>query len=566
MNTLTFTAPDAGIWEQDGTHSPRPMTRYAQEAGPEGFIKGFKYGTSRYGLLLDYIKPGYVNGFYYSKAMIVGAPENARGGPPPKPIFKLICMCHPETRRRIKAASTVLQEKPWREHLNNWDTVLKPQSTKNHLRLQAVDIAAISDAQLADHLTECLENSKAMAYQHHIYTITCAVTMGDYMACTQEWTGLSPSEISQAVRGSTPISSGVTDEYLAALRVVASDSSAAQILSGPASAGEKLQQLQALPGDAGKTIKTYLDLVSYRVVGGYDISCRTAIETPEMLVKSLQATFSPEEQIRAEQKVAAQTAKIRNAVPEEHRALFDEILAEARLVNRLRDERSFWSDLWSSGIARRALLEVGRRLVAKGRILEVEDALDASVAEAIALLTGAGNTPAPSAEELARRRHYRNTISSDAAPPYLNGTPSPPPPVDWFPPKAQRTMKAINAFMGHLFGSSDRKSEGKTVRGISVSAGVYEGTARVIEKMDELGQIQKGEVLVTRSTSTAFNYVLPLVGAIVTDRGGLMSHAAIVAREYGLPGVVGCMVATQTIANGARVRVDADKGEVVILS
>jgi pyruvate,water dikinase len=120
--------------------------------------------------------------------------------------------------------------------------------------------------------------------------------------------------------------------------------------------------------------------------------------------------------------------------------------------------------------------------------------------------------------------------------------------------------------MGHLFGSSDRKSEGKTVRGISVSAGVYEGTARVIEKMDELGQIQKGEVLVTRSTSTAFNYVLPLVGAIVTDRGGLMSHAAIVAREYGLPGVVGCMVATQTIANGARVRVDADKGEVVILT
>ena len=69
-----------------------------------------------------------------------------------------------------------------------------------------------------------------------------------------------------------------------------------------------------------------------------------------------------------------------------------------------------------------------------------------------------------------------------------------------------------------------------------------------------------------RSTSAAFNFVLPLVGAIVTDRGGLMSHAAIVAREYGLPGVVGCMVATKTIPDGARVRVDADKGEVTIVS
>ena len=103
------------------------------------------------------------------------------------------------------------------------------------------------------------------------------------------------------------------------------------------------------------------------------------------------------------------------------------------------------------------------------------------------------------------------------------------------------------------------------MRGISVSTGQYEGYARVIERIDDLHQLQKGEVLVTRSTSTAFNFVLPLVGAIVTDRGGLMSHAAIVAREYGLPGLVGCQVAVQTIPNGARVRVDADKGEVILL-
>jgi len=88
----------------------------------------------------------------------------------------------------------------------------------------------------------------------------------------------------------------------------------------------------------------------------------------------------------------------------------------------------------------------------------------------------------------------------------------------------------------------------------------------VIDRMDALGEVQKGEVLVTRSTSTAFNYVLPLVGAIVTDRGGLMSHAAIVAREYGLPGVVGCQVATAMIPNGAMVRVDAGKGEVTVLA
>jgi rifampicin phosphotransferase len=564
VEELEFKAPDAGVWEQDGTHAPRPATRFMQEAFPEGFVKGFQMGTSRYGLLLDHLEPAFVNGFCYYKAIIVGAPKNAKGGPPPKPIFKLISMLHPETRRRLARAATVLEEKPWREHLRNWDTVLKPQSTRNHLRLQAVDLASLSDAQLADHLEECFENSKAMALQHHIYTISCGIPMGDFMACTQEWTGLPPSDIAQILRGSTPISCGVTDEYLAALDVVGRDEAAAAILECADQPGEKLRKLRALPGDSGKILATYLDLVAHRVVGGYDISCPTAMETPETLVQSLQATYSREAQERAERRVAEQTATIRSAVPEPHRALFDEILAEARLVNRLRDERSYWSDLWSSGISRRALLEAGRRLAAKGTIRRAEDALDASCGEAVALLSGKRDTP--SAEELASRHDYRNSIPNDAPPPFLNGKPGSPPPNEWFPPRARRTMRAMDAFLGHLFGGTTRTSEAAIVRGISVSQGSYEGTARVIEKMDELGQIRKGEILVTRSTSTAFNYVLPLVGAIVTDRGGLMSHAALVAREDGLPGVVGCMVATKLIPNGARVRVDADKGEVVVLS
>ena len=69
-------------------------------------------------------------------------------------------------------------------------------------------------------------------------------------------------------------------------------------------------------------------------------------------------------------------------------------------------------------------------------------------------------------------------------------------------------------------------------------------------------------MLVTESTSEAFNILLPLLGGIVTDAGGLLSHSAIVAREYGIPGVVGTRDATQLIPDGARVLVDGDAGEV----
>jgi pyruvate,water dikinase len=77
--------------------------------------------------------------------------------------------------------------------------------------------------------------------------------------------------------------------------------------------------------------------------------------------------------------------------------------------------------------------------------------------------------------------------------------------------------------------------------------------------------LQQGDVLVTRSTASSFNVVLPLLGAVVTDRGGQLCHAAIVAREYGIPGVVGTREATTLIPDGARVRVDGARGEIHVL-
>jgi phosphoenolpyruvate synthase/pyruvate phosphate dikinase len=117
-----------------------------------------------------------------------------------------------------------------------------------------------------------------------------------------------------------------------------------------------------------------------------------------------------------------------------------------------------------------------------------------------------------------------------------------------------------------LFAPSDREADETTVRGIPVHPGVYEGAARIINNSSEFDRIQPGDVLIARSTSPYFNVVLPMLGAIVTDRGGALSHAAIVAREYGIPGVVGTREATIRIPDGARVRVDGANGEVTILA
>jgi pyruvate,water dikinase len=103
------------------------------------------------------------------------------------------------------------------------------------------------------------------------------------------------------------------------------------------------------------------------------------------------------------------------------------------------------------------------------------------------------------------------------------------------------------------------------LRGHAASPGAYEGRARVIADPAQLGRLQPGDVLVASATSEGFNVALPLVGAIVTDWGGLLSHAAIVSREIGIPCVVGMREATSTIPDGTRVRVDGTAGEVAIL-
>lgn len=84
----------------------------------------------------------------------------------------------------------------------------------------------------------------------------------------------------------------------------------------------------------------------------------------------------------------------------------------------------------------------------------------------------------------------------------------------------------------------------------------------MITNPDDFSAIEEGDVLVAEMTSSAFNVALPLLGAIVTDKGGMLAHPAIVAREFGIPGVVSCEDATDRIRDGDNIVVDGDAGTI----
>jgi pyruvate,water dikinase len=516
------------------------MTRYFQETHPPSFKKGTNDFARFYGLLIDGLKIGYVNGFGYRQ--VLPAQETEIPG-------------------RFQRAEQVFAQKLWREQLRDWDENRKPSSIATHRELQAVNPDALSDAELVAYLKRCRDHHSAMIAQHMRFTAGTLIPTGDFLAHAGDWTGLPPSELLGLMRGSAEVSSGGSDEMERLKGAFAKDPAAREILASGGDPAQVLANLRSLKGEAGAAVSGYLDLVGNRLVDGFDIAEPTALEMPEALLKAIRVAVSGE--AKAASDIDARIAEVRAQIPAGHRAEFDELLGEARLTYRLRDERGVYSDIWASGLMRRSALAAGRRVASRGRLATAYQMLDASLDEMCALVAGTGG---PSADELASRAEYRAAYTAKDVPPFL-GPPKPPPPdLAALPPSVGRLMRAIFIALGHLFGSSQAQNEEKVLYGLAASKGVYQGPARRVSGPSEFGRIARGDVLVTESTTEAFNILLPLLGGIVTDNGGLLSHAAIVSREYGIPGVVGTREATERIADGVLVRVDGDTGEVTVLA
>jgi phosphohistidine swiveling domain-containing protein len=111
------------------------------------------------------------------------------------------------------------------------------------------------------------------------------------------------------------------------------------------------------------------------------------------------------------------------------------------------------------------------------------------------------------------------------------------------------------------------RGEGGTLllRGTGCSPGVIEGEVRVVEELAQAGSLRKGEILVTRFTDPGWTPVLGVASGVVTEVGGLLSHAAVIGREYGIPAVLNLRGATQALRTGQRVRVDGQAGTVEVL-
>ncbi len=548
---VVWEAPGPGPWLQDRAHLPSAVTPLMQSAYPPGMQRGFTETLEPWGSLLDTMNVVYVNGFSYMQPVPFDAP-GPTGEKSPEYLGA-------EIGRRTGLAAAAFEQRIWRGILQRWDDELKPAAIATHREFAEVDLSALDDDGLLDQIRQRTGWLTDMAYQHHRFNATAMLPIGDFILHAVQWTGGAPVPMFAVYDGWSPVSGVVPPELAPAVDAVLADHEAQALLSGDAPPGERLAELcRRIPA-----VQEYLAACGFRLAAGFDLTNpddrRTARHRPRPDPRQPAITIVEPPSERAEQVADELRAK----VPDEHRAEFDDLLTESRLVYRLRDERGLYSDTAAAGLLRLALIELGRRLFERGRINFMYDTLDLQADEIAGILHGSAE---PTADELAARVADRKAASKAGAPPLLGPPPPPPPPVDQLPPPLARVMSALGFYIDGVLGDVHTPiGDDNVVVGIGGSGGVYEGPARLVRNFDDLFDVQQGDVLVTTATGEAFNAFLSLIGAAVTDHGSFASHAAIMGREMGFPAVVGTVDATSRIANGVMVRVDGDAGTVTIL-
>jgi len=221
-------------------------------------------------------------------------------------------------------------------------------------------------------------------------------------------------------------------------------------------------------------------------------------------------------------------------------------------MNPLTPDHHFYVDQGTNARLRIAAIEIGRKLVGAGALSEPEDVVYLRYNELRRLMTDPG---AFDAKDLVSDRRDAREEAYEKRPPAWLGT---------------ATKGALAFPYAGLWGFPERFYAGEPattgeVRGLAASPGVVEGPARFVASLEEFDQVQEGEILVCRMTNPAWVVLFTKISGLVTEAGGAVSHPAVVAREFGIPAVVGTGNAGERIKTGDRIRVNGATGVVDIL-
>lgn len=537
----TFEPPGKGEWRSLRDHFPRAVTPEYAVLLPTGMRDGEAIVMAEYGLPVRSIVVGLAHGHVYI------APEPLMGKPsdslPPRFALWAVARLMPAFRRRTKAAAAVLAERPWLRDAERWFASEQATWVEANRALQAEDPETMDADGLVDHLHRVRAHAGAAYRRHFSLHGPDMVPAGMLLARCQDW-GIPADVVLPALTGASPVSTG-RGPLLDALRAAV------------AASGTDPESIDKVRAVAGTELEAFLAEHGWRLVTGYDIDSLALVELPSLVANLARSRPAPA--LDGSAAGDAALAVLLSKVGDGDRAELAQLVADARATVGIRDDNGAVTAAWPAGLLRRAMLAAGRALVERGAISHAEHALEVTVDELCNLLD---DRTSLTAAAITARAHDR-AARSELVPPLQLG-PTLDVPFDVLPGPMRTVARALFVLRDSTTATVGARAG---LDGEGIGDAVYRGRACVAtDPGDALDRLESGDVLVAFGTTPAYNMALSIVGAVVVEEGGLLSHAAVIARELGLPAVIGAAGAMTDIPDGALVEVDPAAGRVRVLS
>lgn len=304
-------------------------------------------------------------------------------------------------------------------------------------------------------------------------------------------------------------------------------------------------------------LRSYLEEFGWRSEG-FELADDTWRENPAVPLNAIQGYMHLDESDNPDVKYEAAVrrrekllANARQALSSDQEKLnqFNHLFSLAEPYAGITENHNYYIDQIGNTVMRLPILEMGRRLSKSGSIADVDDIFNLSVDEIKQAFAG-NDLQALVAERKAELEQWSKIV---------------PVPVIGEPPPHEGEEDPLVAALGKFFGiPPEPSSDPNIIQGLGASPGTVQGPAKVVRTLDEASKLQKGDIMVCEMTMPPWTPLFSIVGAVVADTGGPLSHCAIVSREYGLPCVVGTIMGTAVIKDGMTLTVDGAKGIVRI--
>jgi rifampicin phosphotransferase len=532
-----------GRWVKDAHHWTGPMTPVGASILLPVLEQAFAQFLPEFGFPLEAIRARSFGGEVYTQEIEPGGRHNP-GVPPPWWVGAVAFRVVPPLRRLARAAEAALPK--LEAYPREWETSWRADCRRRIDEARAVDLDALDDEALLRHLRHVIDQVALPGLVIHFrLMMPDVVALHDLACCCEAGLGWTPAQTLELLAG---LSDTVTRPAVEMAAIAA--------LAGPKAVAQGLAGVRA--SAAAARLDEWLATWGARSID-LDPGAPTVAEHETTLLALLRQP-PPDADGRRRMREAA-VARARAALNQTDRVRFDRALAVAERLHPMREENVLYTQSLPIGLLRRTLLEFGRRLVARGVLRRADDVAYLDVAEIGPSLEGrlAGE---PAADRVSRRQAEHRWVRANPGPAYYGPAPVPMPSTRGLPAAMQRLL---GAFAWHLALEETGKPPAAprgVLAGVGASPGRVTGRVRVVRREADLSALELGEVLVCPSTHSSWSVAFARAAALVTDHGGMLAHPAIVAREYGIPAVVGTGIATSTLVDGQTVTVDGTAGRV----